>query len=286
MTMREHSIALTEQEKEKIIKDSLPFIKYTAYRLAYRLPPQMSVEDLISVGTMGLLDALQRYAEGRVKLNTFTEYRIKGAMLDELRSQDWVPRSLKTKIDQIKKAHRRLEKELDRLPSEEEVAESLAITLDEYYKTLQSASNAVVFSFEDFRDRMHDENGMDVTECIPDRDMKNPLELLEDSSAKEALARIISRLPEKEKLLLSLYYWEELTMKEIGKVMNLTEGRVCQLHSQAVIRLKSQMHLPVIGDHHSDTFAHPKTRLSSLRSMMPGGATSAAVVSAERSRHR
>ncbi len=246
-TMLEHSIDLSEQKKEKIIKDSLPFIKYTAYRLAYRLPPQMSVEDLVSVGTMGLLDALQRYTEGRVKLNTFTEYRIKGAMLDELRSQDWVPRSLKTKIDQIKKAHHRLEKELDRLPTEEEVAESLAITLDEYYKTLQSASNAVVFSFEDFRDRMHDENGMDVTECIPDRDMKNPLELLEKSSAKEALAQIINRLPEKEKLLLSLYYWEELTMKEIGKVMNLTEGRVCQLHSQAIIRLKAQMHELVTG---------------------------------------
>ena len=94
---------LTEQEKEKIINDSLPFIKYTAYRLAQRLPPQLSVEDLISVGIIGLLDALQRYTEGRVKLSTFTEYRIKGAMLDELRSQDWVPRSLKTKIGQIKK---------------------------------------------------------------------------------------------------------------------------------------------------------------------------------------
>jgi len=239
--MAEYKVALSEEEKERIINDSLPFIKYTAYRLAHRLPPQLSVEDLISVGVMGLLDALQRYTEGRVKLKTFAEYRIKGAMLDELRSQDWVPRSLKTKVSQIRKAHHQLEKDLGRMPNEEEIAERLEISLDEYYQTLQSANNAVVFSFEDFKDKNYDESDMDVTECIPDPDMKNPLELLEESSTGDMLALYIDGLPEKEKLLLSLYYWEELTMKEIGKVMNLTEGRVCQLHTQAIIRLKAQM---------------------------------------------
>jgi len=235
----------TEQEKERIINDSLPFIKYTAYRLAHRLPPQLSVQDLISVGVMGLLDALQRYTEGRVKLNTFVEHRIKGAMLDELRSHDWVPRSVKTKIGQIKKAHRELEKDLGRMPFAEEIADRLSISLDEYHRTIQNASNAVVFSFEDFRDRMSDEGDMDVMECIPDPDMKTPLQLLEENSAKDALAQVIDRLPEKEKIILSLYYWEELTMKEIGKVVNLTEGRVCQLHNQALIRLKAQMNTSV-----------------------------------------
>ncbi len=237
-------VEMSEQEKERILNDSLPFIKYTAYRLAQRLPPQLSVSDLISVGVMGLLDALQRYTEGRVKLNTFVEHRIKGAMLDELRAHDWMPRSVKTKIGQIRKAHRELERDLGRMPNEEEIAGRLSISLDEYYRIVQSASNAVVFSFEDFRDRMHEESDMDVTECIPDPDMKTPLELLEQSSAKEALAVVIEQLPEKEKLVLSLYYWEELTMKEIGKVMNLTEGRVCQLHNQALIRLKAQMSPP------------------------------------------
>jgi len=231
----------TEQEKERIINDCLPFIKYTAYRLAQRLPPQLSVGDLISVGIVGLLDALKRYTEGRVKLNTFVEHRIKGAMLDELRSHDWLPRSVKTKIGQIKKAHHELEKELGRMPREEEIAEKLAITLDEYFRIVQSASNAVVFSFEDYRDKRHEESDMDVTECIPDRDMKTPLEFLEENSLKEALARVIEGLPEKEKLILSLYYWEELTMKEIGKVVRLTEGRVCQLHNQALLRLKARM---------------------------------------------
>ncbi len=240
--MQETKQELTEQEKEKIIQDSLPFIKYTAYRLSMRLPPQLSVEDLISVGVMGLLDALQRFTEGRVKLSTFVEYRIKGAMLDELRSLDWVPRSLKTKISQLKKAQRELEKELGRAPTEEEIARKLGVPLEEYYRTLQSASNAIVFSFEDFKERSWDEGDMDVTECIPDPNMKSPLAQLEESSMRETLAQSIGMLPEKEKLILSLYYWEELTLKEIGKVMHLTEGRVCQLHSQALIRLKSQMH--------------------------------------------
>ncbi len=239
--MQECKTELTEREKEKIINESLPFIKYTAYRLAHRLPPQLAANDLISVGIVGLLDALQRYTEGRVKLKTFVEYRIKGAMLDELRSHDWVPRSLKTKIGQIRKAHRELEQDLGRMPREEEIAERLEISLDEYYRTVQSASNAVVFSFEDFRDKSSDEGDMDVTECIPDRNAKNPLELLEENSAKEDLADLIERLPHKEKIILSLYYWDEMTMKEIGKVLRLTEGRVCQLHNQAMIRLKSLM---------------------------------------------
>ncbi len=247
MSMQDYKTEPTEQEKEKIINDSLPFIKYTAYRLVHRLPPQLSVNDLISVGIMGLLDALQRYTEGRVKLNTFVEHRIRGAMLDELRSHDWVPRSVKTKIGQIRKAHRELERDLGRVPDEEEIARKLSISLDEYYRTIQSASNAVVFSFEDFRDRMHEENDLDVTECIPDPDTKNPLELLEESNTREALAQLIEHLPEKEKLILSLYYWDELTMKEIGKIVHLTEGRVCQLHNQALVRLKSQMHSLVNG---------------------------------------
>jgi RNA polymerase sigma factor for flagellar operon FliA len=243
--MTGYKAEMNEAEKEKIINDSLPFIKYTAYRLAHRLPPQLSVNDLISVGIVGLLDALQRYTEGRVKLSTFVEYRIKGAMLDELRSHDWVPRSLKTKIGQIRKAHRELEQDLSRAPREEEIAKRLDISLDEYYRTVQSASNAVVFSFEDFRNKTYEESDMDVMECIPDTDMKNPLELLEESSSKETLSHLIDHLPEKEKLILSLYYWDEMTMKEIGKVLNLTEGRVCQIHNQALIRLKAQIDLPV-----------------------------------------
>lgn len=237
---------LTDREKEQIVKDFLPFIKYTAYRLGKRLPPQMTVNDLISSGIVGLLDSLQRYEEGRVKMSTFVEHRIRGAMLDELRSQDWVPRSVKAKISAVKKAHQKLEQELGRAPFEDEIAEALGISLDEYYKTIQDAHAAVTLNFEDFNGVGQDGHDMDVTERIADRSAKTPFELLEDASLKAALAEHIGSLPEKEKLVLSLYYWDELTMKEIGKVLKLTEGRVCQIHNQALIRLKAKLECPPV----------------------------------------
>ena len=240
MGMTDYQREMTEAEKEAIINDSLPFIKYTAYRLAKRLPPQLSVEDLISVGVAGLLDALQRYVEGRVKLSTFVEYRIKGAMLDELRAQDWMPRSVKDKIVQVRKAHAKLLQELGRMPEDEEVAASLGLSLDDYYKIIQNADSAIVFRFEDFSGQS-EESDLDVAECIPDTNARTPLQLFEDNATRDLLARSIAGLPEKEKLVLSLYYYDELTMKEVGKVMSITEGRVCQLHNQAVLRLKAQI---------------------------------------------
>jgi RNA polymerase sigma factor for flagellar operon FliA len=199
------------------------------------------VQDLIHVGIIGLLEALQRYRPGHVKLKTFAEYRIKGAMLDELRSQDWLPRSLKDKMAQIRKAQHELEKELGHAADDEDVAARVSMSLSEYYRILQSANNAVVFSFEDFRERMRQEGDLDVAECLCDRDARSPLELLEEACDRDALARLINELSEKEKLLLSLYYWEELTMKEIGRVLRLSEGRICQIHSQILARLTSAM---------------------------------------------
>lgn len=231
--------AFTEEEKENVIKELLPFIKYTASRLSWRLPPQLTIDDLISTGLMGLLDAFEKY-DGRAKLKTYAEFRIKGAMLDELRAMDWLPRSMKKKISEIKNACSRLEKELGRVPDDEEVAEELEIDLDEYFRTLQDASGSISLRFEDFEDAGSSDS-INVLEGIPDQKARTPLAMLEDKDQKMILAGYISELPEREKLLLSLYYWDELTMKEIGKVMNLTEGRVCQLHSQALIRLKSKL---------------------------------------------
>ncbi|MBI4620030.1 MAG: FliA/WhiG family RNA polymerase sigma factor [Desulfobacterales bacterium] len=238
--MSGYKMGLTEEEKEKIIKDSLPFIKYTAYRLAWRLTPQLTVEDLISVGIVGLLDALQRFEQGRVKLNTFVKFRIKGAMLDELRAMEWMPISIKKKIGLIKKAHLKLERELGRQPEDEEVAESLKISLDEYYSILQNANVTASLRFENFNGK-NGEDEVNLAECIPDPNAGNPLEIFEEKNRKELLACLIDELPEKEKLIFSLYYWDEMTMKEIGNVLNLTEGRVCQVHSQTLIRLKGKL---------------------------------------------
>jgi RNA polymerase sigma factor for flagellar operon FliA len=277
---------LTDDEKERIINDSLPFIKYTAYRLARRLPPQMDVEDLISVGIMGLLDALQRFEEGRVKINTFVEHRIRGAMLDELRSQDWVPRSVKKKVEAIRKGHQKLQGELGRPPEDEEVAESIGISLDDYYRTLQDAHNAVCFSFEDFQERLFGDEEGDVLSCIPDRSGKGQLELMEENAVVEDLAQRIETLPEKEKLVLSLYYWDELTMKEIGKVLGLTEGRVCQLHAQAVLRLKSQMDVPVPEQHPTALTVSRHPRVNTARDRGGRSAAVAAGIAPPSVKHR
>ncbi len=239
--MISHKTEVTEEEKERIVKNLLPFIKYTAHRLSWGLPPQLTVEDLISVGVMGLLEALRRYTEGRVKINTFVQYRIKGAMLDELRAHNWIPKSMSKKINTIKNAHLNLEKELGRLPDEKEVTEFLGMTQEEYYKVLQFANRQINMRFEDFNKRICGEDNRDILECIPDIDAKTPLEILEENKTKKLLADMIDELPEKEKLVLSLYYWEEMTMKEIAKVIKLTEGRVCQLHSQALIRIKAKL---------------------------------------------
>lgn len=240
--MKAHGLknSMREEEKEQIIKGFLPFIRYTAHRLSWRLPPQLTVDDLVSSGLMGLLDAMEKFEPGRVKLKTYAEIRIKGAIFDELRAVDWVPRSTKKKANRLKSAYLELEKELGKPPEDEEVVKALGISLDEYYKLLYETRSVVTVKFDDFGDGGSSGEVLNVLECIPDRNCKDPLGLLEEGDMKEALAGLIEELPEKEKLILSLYYWEELTMREIGKVLDLTESRVCQLHSQALLRLKAK----------------------------------------------
>ncbi len=234
-----YNIKMSSQEKENIIKEFLPVVRYTAYRLSWRLPPQLSVEDLISVGLNGLFEAMERFEQGKVKLKTYAQYRIKGAMLDELRSLDWIPRSRKKKINTLKEIHSKLERELKRDPEDEEVAEALNISLDEYYH-LQNEFNGGLLKFEDY-ETLSEGHPVNLMENIEDPDEKNPLEILLEMDQKKAIARLIDELPEKNKMVLSLYYWEELTMKEIGAVMGLTESRICQLHNQALVRLKTKI---------------------------------------------
>ncbi len=233
--------AITAEDKEQIIKDMLPYIKYTAYRLAWRLPPQLTIDDLISVGIMGLLDALDRFDPSRnAALKTFAEYRIKGAMLDELRSAEWAPKHLQKKINELKNAFSQLEKDLGRPPSEEEVAEYLGIDLDELFRLMSDASGAVTLSLDEIESRVDNGNGdYNIHEHIMDDSMDTPLESAEKADMKRILADAISDLPERERMILSLYYWDELTFKEIGRVLHLSESRVSQLHAKALLSIKS-----------------------------------------------
>jgi RNA polymerase sigma factor for flagellar operon FliA len=235
-----YKVKIPSHEREEIIKEFLPVVRYTANRLSWKLPPQISVDDLISVGLNGLIEALDRFEQGKVKLKTYAQYRIKGAMLDELRAVEWMPRSRKKKINTLKGMADKLEKELERMPEDDEVASALNISLDEYYQILEESHRGASFKFENF-ETFSERPDVNVIDNIEDPNDNNPLSLLVEKDQKKTMARVIDELPEKEKMVLSLYYWEELTMKEVGVVLGLTESRVCQLHNQALSRLKAKI---------------------------------------------
>jgi len=239
--MLKYKTKIKEEEKEKIITEFLPYIKYTAYRLSWKLPAHITIDDLISCGLMGLMDALTRFEPGKVKLKTYAELRIKGAMIDELRATAWIPRSMRKKIESINKARAVLERKNGCMPDDVEVAKSMDMSLSDYFKILKYATCSNPIRLEDFRNSKYSDSDLNITECIADPKAKSPLHVLEEKDTKHRLAGIIDSLPEKEKIVLSLYYYEEMTMQEIGRVLSITESRVCQIHSQALGKMKTKI---------------------------------------------
>lgn len=228
--------AISERSQSELVEDYAPLVKRIAYHLMTRLPPTVQVDDLIQSGMIGLLEAARNYdASQGASFETYAGIRIRGAMLDEIRKGDWAPRSLHRKVRAITKAVGELEAEHGRDARDAEVAERVGMTLNDYYQTLQDASGYRVFSFEDLP---AGEEGMteSLTQKIPE-----PLDNVEQDYFKEALADAIAGLPERERLVMSLYYKEELNLRETGEVLGVSESRVCQIHSQALIRLKARM---------------------------------------------
>jgi RNA polymerase sigma factor FliA len=228
-----------KKKREELIMQYAPLVKNIVGRLAARLPiDSADKEDLVNVGIMGLMSALEKFDKTRnVQFETYASFRIRGAVLDELRAKDWVPRAARSKDNKLEKAMEVLKKNLGRAPSEDEIAGQLDISLEEYFKLLDEAKCVSLISSEDLPpDYLERFSREDVMEEIS---AGNPLNLLVNMETKDKLKNAIDDLPEKEKLVLSLYYYEELTMKEAGRVMDLTESRVCQLHAQAVARLRS-----------------------------------------------
>ena len=223
-----------------LIVEFTPIIRYMAQKLSFRLPPSMDIEDLIHAGVIGLMDAIGKYNPSKeAQFKTYAEFRIRGAMLDEIRSLDWVPRSVREKIGLLRKAFEKLANRLGRAPSEEEVTQELNMDQDQYETFMFQAKPAILFSLEDLG--WGDEDGRAFFESIPDKETKNPFLSALSEETRSKLVRAIRELPEKEKWVISLYYDEELTMKEIGQAMRLTESRVCQLHAQAILRLKAKL---------------------------------------------
>lgn len=227
--------------KDQLIQRFAPLVKRIAYHLMARLPSSVQVDDLIQNGMMGLLDAINRFEAGMgAQFETYAAQRVRGAMLDGLRENDWLPRSLRRDFRRIEVAISQLEQEYGRTPSESELAETLGMTLAEYQKMLQDARGHQLISFED----MIDDGNEDFLERHLSDDSNEPSRILEDESLRKLLVQGIELLPEREKLMMALYYEQDLNLREIGEVMGVTESRVCQLHSQAVARLRAR----VFGD--------------------------------------
>ena len=227
---------VSARTQDELVEVHASLVKRIAYHLISRLPSCVQVEDLIQSGMIGLLEAAKNYdASQGASFETYAGIRIRGSMLDEIRKGDWTPRSLHRKVREITQAMRQIETEKGRDARDSEVADRLNMSLDEYHMILQDASSHQIVSFED----------------VPSRDaavvdgfsakITGPLESLQEDNIRDVLAKVIASLPEREKLVMSLYYDEELNLRETGEVLGVSESRVCQIHSQALIRLKSKV---------------------------------------------
>ena len=224
--------------KDQLVQHFAPLVKRIAYHLMARLPSSVQVDDLIQNGMMGLLDAINRFESGMgAQFETYAAQRIRGAMLDGLRENDWLPRSLRRDFRRIELAIAQLEQEYGRAPGENELASALDMTLAEYQKMLQDARGHQLISFED----MVDDGDEDFLERHLSDDASDPSKILEDENLRQLLVQSIELLPEREKLMMALYYEQDLNLREIGDVMGVTESRVCQLHSQAVARIRARI---------------------------------------------
>lgn len=231
------------EERNAVVLEHLPQIKYIAQRIALRLPADVQLDDLISAGVLGLLDAYEKFDEEKgVQFKTYAEVRIRGAILDSLRGLDWAPRSLRKRSREIEKAYRKLEQRLGRSATDEEVAKELGIELQTFHSLLDQLNGLTIghFQVSDGGEDGLDEDSLPIS-YSPINQGDSPFEALRKSELRGILAELIQQIPEREQLIISLYYYEELTMKEIGHVLGVNESRVSQLHTRAMLRLRGKL---------------------------------------------
>ena len=222
-----------------LVEKYFPLVRYIAERVLQTLPRSIELDDLVSAGLFGLFDAIEGFDLKRgIKFKTYCSTRIRGAILDELRTQDWVPRLVRLKAHRVEKAVRDLESEFGREPTAFELAEKLGVAIDEVSQVLSEAAPKTIFSLSEKWDDGEDDRDMEKVDVIEDKRTPNPQQIL---NQKDVLRLITSHLTRKERLILVMYYYEGLTMREIGDILELTESRVCQIHSNIMQRLKVQL---------------------------------------------
>jgi RNA polymerase sigma factor FliA len=232
-----------ERARERLVLAYSPLVKFVAGRMSSGLPAHIEEADLISYGLLGLIGAIERFEpEREIKFETFAVARIKGSIIDELRSLDWVPRSVRAKAREIEAAHAKLERTMGRTPTDDEVSSELGVSMEEFQESLLQISNSSIVALDELW-AVSDASGDQVSllDTMKDPSAVDPARELGVSELKDRLASAISRLPEREKLVVALYYYENLTLREIGEVLGVTESRVSQLHTKAVLRLKARL---------------------------------------------
>lgn len=229
--------------KDKLLVEYAHIVKYIVLRLSVNLPQSVDRNDLLSAGIMGLIKAVETFEPERgFKFETFAGHKVRGAILDELRALDWVPRSVRQKSRDLQKIFAKLENQLGRPPYDDEVCSEMGITMKEFEELLAEVTPTTIISLEEaMPDRESDSKEIRIIDTIEDPGSENPLKELGFAEVKAILKDAIANLPEKEKLVVALYHYEELTLKEIGVVLDLTESRVSQIHSKAILKLRSKL---------------------------------------------
>ena len=238
-----HRTEGSKQAREQLLIAYSPLVKYVAGKLSSGLPAHVEEADLISYGLIGLIGAIERFDPDRdIKFETYAMTRIRGAIIDELRALDWVPRSVRSRAREIEKAHALLEHRLQRTPSDEEMARELQLTLAEFQESLHKIATSTVVALDELW-ATSDSSGDSVSllDTLQDPDAPDPQQLLDAAEQRELMAAAIADLPERERLVIKLYYYDNLTLREIGEVLAVTESRVSQMHTKAVLRLKSRL---------------------------------------------
>ena len=240
---RDYKATGEERLRERLILHYSPLVKYVAGRVGVGLPPNIEQADLVSYGIFGLIDAIQKFdLERAIKFETYAISRIKGAIIDELRSIDWIPRSVRYKAREVEKAYAALEARLHRTPTEAEVAAELGIALEDLHTIFSQVSFVNVVALDELLTSGGEKGDkLSLVDTLEDTKAEDPVQAFESEETKYLLAKAINTLPEREKIVVTLYYYEGLTLAEIGQVLGVTESRICQMHTKAVLQLRGKL---------------------------------------------